>query len=73
MEGFEQLVLTLNEVFVYKVPPLRTASGHRAEVNYFLQEIWFYLSHLYVRLKRNGDLPHLFSLELYVYIRKTRN
>jgi hypothetical protein len=23
--------LTINECFVYKVPPLRTASGHRAE------------------------------------------
>jgi hypothetical protein len=28
---FEQRVLTLPEVFVYKVPPLRSASGHRAE------------------------------------------
>jgi len=28
---YEQTVLTANEVFVYKVPPLRTASGHRAE------------------------------------------
>ena len=27
----EQRRLSLNEVFVYKVPPLRTASGHRAE------------------------------------------
>lgn len=26
-----QRLLTLSEVFVYKVPPLRTASGHRAE------------------------------------------
>ena len=28
---FEQLVLTVKEVFVYKVPPLKSASGHRAE------------------------------------------
>lgn len=27
----EQRMLSVNEVFVYKVPPLRTASGHRAE------------------------------------------
>jgi adaptin ear-binding coat-associated protein 1/2 len=27
----EQRILSLSEVFVYKVPPLRTASGHRAE------------------------------------------
>jgi adaptin ear-binding coat-associated protein 1/2 len=27
----ERRVLQVNEVFVYKVPPLRTASGHRAE------------------------------------------
>jgi adaptin ear-binding coat-associated protein 1/2 len=27
----EQVVLSIPEVFVYKVPPLRTASGHRAE------------------------------------------
>ena len=27
----EQVVLCIPEVFVYKVPPLRTASGHRAE------------------------------------------
>ena len=29
--AIEQRVLSVNEVFVYKVPPLRTASGHRAE------------------------------------------
>ena len=28
---FERTVLTVTETFVYKVPPLRTASGHRAE------------------------------------------
>jgi len=28
---FEQLLLTINEVFVYRVPPLRSAKGHRAE------------------------------------------
>lgn len=28
---FEQTILTVSECFVYKVPPLRTASGHRAE------------------------------------------
>ena len=28
---FEQLLLTVKEVFVYKVPPLKSASGHRAE------------------------------------------
>lgn len=28
---FEQKVLSIPEVFVYKVPPLRSASGHRAE------------------------------------------
>jgi hypothetical protein len=28
---FEQRLLTLSEVFIYKVPPLRSASGHRAE------------------------------------------
>ena len=27
----EICLLTINECFVYKVPPLRTASGHRAE------------------------------------------
>jgi len=27
----EQIVLNVSECFVYKVPPLRTASGHRAE------------------------------------------
>jgi adaptin ear-binding coat-associated protein 1/2 len=27
----EQRLITLEEVFVYKVPPLRTAQGHRAE------------------------------------------
>lgn len=27
----ERTVLTIGECFVYKVPPLRTASGHRAE------------------------------------------
>jgi len=27
----EQTVLSIKECFVYKVPPLRTASGHRAE------------------------------------------
>jgi len=27
--SFEQIVLSIGEVFVYKVPPLRTASGHR--------------------------------------------
>ena len=27
----EQIVITLPEVFVYKVPPLKSASGHRAE------------------------------------------
>jgi adaptin ear-binding coat-associated protein 1/2 len=31
MSSTEQRRLSLNEVFVYKVPPLRTASGHRAE------------------------------------------
>eukprot|EP01041_Mallomonas_annulata_P009249 gene9249-19199_t len=29
--NFEQTLLTVQECFVYKVPPLRTASGHRAE------------------------------------------
>ena len=29
--SFEQTILVVNECFVYKVPPLRTASGHRAE------------------------------------------
>lgn len=28
---FEQTILQIKEVFVYKVPPLRSASGHRAE------------------------------------------
>ena len=28
---YEQVLLNINECFVYKVPPLRTASGHRAE------------------------------------------
>ena len=28
---FEQTVLTVTECFVYKVPTLRSASGHRAE------------------------------------------
>ncbi|CAM9717381.1 unnamed protein product, partial [Laminaria digitata] len=27
----EQPLLTIKEVFVYKVPPLRASSGHRAE------------------------------------------
>lgn len=27
----ELLTLTINECFIYKVPPLRSASGHRAE------------------------------------------
>jgi adaptin ear-binding coat-associated protein 1/2 len=27
----EQKILSVSEVFVYQVPPLRTASGHRAE------------------------------------------
>jgi hypothetical protein len=38
MSGFDQetshveiCLLTIKECFVYKVPPLRTASGHRAE------------------------------------------
>lgn len=29
--AYEQHLLCINECFVYKVPPLRTASGHRAE------------------------------------------
>ncbi len=29
--AFEQTLLTIKEAFIYKVPPLRTASGHRAE------------------------------------------
>ena len=32
--AFEQLLLTITEVFVYKVPPLKSASGHRAEVTF---------------------------------------
>ena len=28
---FESIVLNVSECFVYKVPPLKTASGHRAE------------------------------------------
>ncbi len=31
VQAIEQRCLSVNEVFVYKVPPLRTASGHRAE------------------------------------------
>ena len=30
-QTFEMLLLTLSEVFVYKVPPMKSASGHRAE------------------------------------------
>lgn len=29
--ALEILVLTISECFVYKIPPLRSASGHRAE------------------------------------------
>lgn len=29
--AFEQQILQVKEVFVYKIPPLRSASGHRAE------------------------------------------
>jgi len=30
-ERFEKVVLNIAECFIYKIPPLRTASGHRAE------------------------------------------
>ena len=29
--GIEQIILRLGDCFVFKVPPLRSASGHRAE------------------------------------------
>lgn len=29
--AIDLLVLTIPEIFIYKVPPLRSASGHRAE------------------------------------------
>lgn len=28
---YEQIILNINECFFYKVPPMRIASGHRAE------------------------------------------
>jgi hypothetical protein len=31
MSSFEQVVLKIPDVFVFKIPPLRSASGHRAE------------------------------------------
>ncbi len=30
-KAYDITLLTIKEVFVYKVPPLRSASGHRAE------------------------------------------
>jgi hypothetical protein len=29
---YEQLILSVQECFVYKVPPLRAASGHRFDL-----------------------------------------
>jgi hypothetical protein len=29
MEGFERVLATINEVFVFKIPPQQSSAGHR--------------------------------------------
>ena len=58
--SIEQRVLSLNEVFVYKVPPLRTASGHRAED-------WGLANPLFTGLLRIFQADTKLRIALYAY------
>lgn len=57
---FEQLILSIKECFVYKVPPLRTASGHRL-ITSSSSFLFFFSLHFHSLLTSFKFFTHFFS------------